>query len=283
MGYSPEEQAPLNPNATQQQQNPNPQEQGHVQYPGQIPIDPYQYGVPPPPGFLPYPPQFPYGYAAVPQPQPYAMQRPILRTHEDRVGSQGLFTVGALLGFFAPITSLITLCCSSKLKFKHGLSVGHAIYYTLATIACLGVALAYCFILVPNLCNGVDTCMSDAMSGLNSQAWGAYVIDCNNTNHYEYYKNTNYTCPLPAFLEMGDSDSSSSDYYYSSEQFGPQSYECASCACDFQKNYCAYAHSYSTYTWFCVFFAGVAMSIAFKASKYFRRRIEAEAISVYQL
>lgn len=274
MGYSPEEQAPLNPPS---QQTPPPQEQGQVQYPGQIPVDPYQYGQVPP-GFIPYPP---YGYAAMPQ--HFSIQRPILQVHEDRVGSQGLFTIGALLGFFAPITSLITLCCSTKLKFKHGLSFGHAIYYSLATLACLGVAFAYCFVLLPNLCGGVDTCMSDALSGANAQSWSPYVIDCNRTSYYEHFKNTNYTCPLPAFLDMDSDSDSSSEYYYSTELFGPQSYECASCACDYQSNYCAYAHSYSTYTWLCVFFSGVFMIIAFKASRYYRRRIDQEAISVYQL
>jgi len=253
MGYKTEEQAPLTPQYAIQ-------EQGVPLYPGQYP---YQQL---PQGYVPYA-AYPYGAGYSPQ---FTLRHPIVQNHKDRVGSQCSFTLGTLLGFFAPIISLITLCCSKKLKFKHGLSLGHAIYYTFATLGCLIMAIVVGYIVLPSMCSNMDSCMVNALNGSDSASWGAYVIDCNVTHKHSQFKpGNNYTCELPRY---GDVDN-----------LGPQTYECAKCACDYQKNYCAYAHSYISYTWFCVFFSAVLLFLAVKATKYYKRRIADETASVYQL
>jgi len=261
-----EENTPLNTTVQDEPQQPqNSQQQYAPLYPNMMPGYAYQNNMPMQYAQPNFPPQ---GYVLVPTSH---LQQPILARRKDRVGSETSHIVGALLGFFFPIFSLVILCCSSKLRIKHGVCVGHAIYYVLTVIGFVVLATLYSSQVVPYMCQDVDGCVDTVMNGTDSQNWGTYVEQCN----YTYVKHHHdelpqYTCDLPPY---------GTDF----EDMGPQTLNCATCVCDMYSAGCQNAKSFTMFAWFSAP-CSILLAILFVcASRHYKHLINEESMSVYRL
>jgi len=280
MGYS-EENTPLNqqPQQQQQQQNqtnepyPNPALHGYSAYPPYGSYPPFQQGQVYPQGIpVPYNSQYgaPPGYVVA----PHALYQPILQRREDRVGSHGSVIVGALLGFFFPVLSLLAFCCSRKLRLKHGVCVGHAIYYLIAVVGFFITASIYSNQVVPFVCHDLNGCYNDVSNGTDSQYWSSYVTSCNTTRYIGGFDATPYSkqpsCELPPFGADPDF-------------LGPQTPSCATCVCDRKQADCQSAQSISLFSWIAGPASLLLAMVALSLGRYYRRLIAEESMSVYRL
>jgi len=248
-----EETSPLNqPTSPPEQWQQVPPEEWQ-QYPS------YQgpYGAyPSMPGFQPQygPPSFiPVGY--MPPPASFIPPQPILQRRSDRSGSQWSFFIGSMLGLFFPIFSIAFVCCHDKLRFKHGLAVGHALHFAVNCIACVAMVTLFSSVFLPETCNNVNSCVADVMGGTNTQYWKDFSYSCNST-----------ICHIP-------------DKGY----VPPQSYSCATCTCDNMKQTCDFLQSSNTTLWVSLFLSLFLLVVSVRVSKYYRRTIAQESMSVYRL
>jgi hypothetical protein len=252
MGLQNEEQVP-----------PTPQQDMSGPVYGYVPQGFPQYGQVPP-QFIPYA-NVP-GYMPVPA-QPFALHQPFIRAARD-IGSGFSYAVGVVLGLFAPITSLVTLCCYNKLRFKHGLSVGHAAHYAISFISALVFVLMLTYSGPPQACSTLDVCVNNAVHGINGSEWGPYIAQCSYTLiDRDDYDNSTVASPCQFNATAGDYSSS-----------GPQTVDCATCVCTRlqQDYYCQNTEFITMYSWGILCVYALALSIAVRASKYFRAKIAAE-------
>jgi len=237
-----------------------------------------------------------YGHPSVSGYAPHALYHPILQRRKDNLGSPNSTIIGGLLGFFFPMLSLVILCCSSKLRLKHGICVGQVINYLLAIIAIIIIGTMVSN-QIPLACHNMDSCLTDVTNGTDSLYWSNFVVQCNDTKYHNH--NHNHT-------EYHDVDTSSdrSDHHISissrrkphpynycelppigadMNSLGPQTTACASCVCELKLHSCQALNSLSSMCWIVGPIVVLLAVAALYMNKYYKRLISVDSMSVYRL